>query len=67
VYFSRTAVASVFGAAGSFALILLWLYFSSAALLFGAELTQVRARRHGRRPQPADGAVPLDETKSSAA
>ncbi len=39
-YLSNSAVASAFGAAGSLALILLWVYYSSAILFFGAEFTK---------------------------
>jgi membrane protein len=56
LYLSRSTIGSVLGVAGSFGLLLLWLYFSFAVLLFGAELTQVRARQQGRRPQPTENA-----------
>jgi membrane protein len=46
-YLGRSAVASVYGAAGSLVLILVWVYYSSQILFFGAEFTQVYARRHG--------------------
>ena len=67
LYFSRTMIDNVFGVTGSFALLLLWLYFSYAVLLFGAELTQVRARQQGRRPQPTNNAVRVDRPQSPAA
>jgi membrane protein len=67
LYLSRSAMASVYGIAGSFALFLLWLYFSSAVLLFGAELTQLRARREGRPAQPTESAVPITKQESPAA
>ena len=57
VYFTQRTVATVWGTMGTFALLLLWLYYSSAALLFGAELTHARARREGRQMQPDDHAV----------
>lgn len=46
-----------YGAAASFVLLLLWAYYSAAIFLFGAEFTQVWARRHGRRIVPEKGAV----------
>jgi membrane protein len=46
-----------YGAAASFVLLLLWAYYSAAIFLFGAEFTQVWARRHGRRIVPEEGAV----------
>jgi uncharacterized BrkB/YihY/UPF0761 family membrane protein len=51
---------------GTFALLLLWLYLSSATLLFGAELTQVRARREGREMEPDDGAVRSGKPRNDA-
>ncbi len=51
----RTAV-SAFGAAGSFVVVLLWLYYSAVVLLFGAELTQVLLVRAGRSAPPRRGA-----------
>jgi membrane protein len=48
LYFSTSAPASAYGAAGSLALVLLWIYYSAQVLLLGAEFTQVWARRQGR-------------------
>ena len=42
-YLGREGTASAFGAAGSVVLLLLWVYYSSAILLFGAEFTLVYA------------------------
>lgn len=39
LYLSNAGTASAFGAAGSLAVLLMWLYFSSAVFLFGAEIT----------------------------
>ena len=57
LYLSRSTIASAYGAAGSFVVILLWVYYASQALLFGAEFTQVYAKRGGRPIEPADNAV----------
>jgi membrane protein len=65
-YFSRSVVGSVFGATSSFALLLLWLYFSYAVLLFGAELTQVWAKQQGRPAQPTESAIRVDRTNPAA-
>jgi membrane protein len=48
LYLGQTATASSFGAAGSFAVLLIWIYYSALISFFGAEFTQVYARRHGR-------------------
>jgi membrane protein len=45
-YLSQTHVASSYGAAGTFILILLWVYYSSLIFLYGAEVSRVW---HGRR------------------
>ncbi len=47
LYLGRTTIGSVYGAAGSLVVILVWVYYSSQILFFGAEFTQVYARRHG--------------------
>jgi membrane protein len=46
LYLGYTAVASSFGAAGSLAALLIWLYYSAQIFLFGAELTKAYANRH---------------------
>jgi membrane protein len=59
-YLGRSSVASAYGAAGSVVLLLVWVYYSAQILFFGAELTQVYARRHGSRLglAPETGAEP---------
>jgi membrane protein len=47
LYLGRTAVASVFGAAGSLVAIMLWVYFSAMVLFYGAEVSQVYAKWRG--------------------
>jgi membrane protein len=49
LYLGQTATGSAFGAAGSFAVLLIWIYYSALISFFGAEFTQVYARRHGRK------------------
>lgn len=56
VYLERKAAVTAFGAAGSFVVVLLWLYYSAVVLLFGAELTQVLLARAGRTAPPRRGA-----------
>jgi len=50
LYVGRSTVASIYGAAGSLAMILFWVYYSAQILLFGAEFTQVYSQR---RNEPA--------------
>jgi membrane protein len=48
-YLTHAGTASAFGAAGSLAVLLMWLYFSAAVLLLGAEFSAARARLHDPR------------------
>lgn len=61
LYLGHASIGSTFGAAGSLLVFLVWVYYSAQILLFGAEFTQVYARRYGSRIEPAEGAVPLTE------
>lgn len=56
LYLGKASVGSAYGAAGSLVVLLLWIYYSSLILFFGAELTQVYARRFGSRIVPKEGA-----------
>ncbi len=57
VYLSHANIGSVFGAAGSLTVILVWVYYSAQILLFGAEFTQVWARHYGISIRPDADAV----------
>jgi membrane protein len=48
IYLARTGGTSVFGAAASLVLLLLWIYYSAQILFLGAEVTAVLARRPER-------------------
>ena len=48
LYLGRAAVGSAYGAAGAFVVLLVWIYYSTQILLFGAELTFVYATQYGR-------------------
>ena len=61
LYLGHASVGSTFGAAGSLLVFLVWVYYSAQILFFGAEFTQVYARRYGSRILPAEGAVALTE------
>lgn len=56
-YLGQSNPGNAFGAAGSLALILVWIYYSAMILLIGAEFTQVWMQRSGRQIQPSRGAV----------
>ncbi len=49
LYLGRVVRTSVYGAAGSLVLLLLWVYYSSQILFLGAEFTEVYSRRYGSR------------------
>jgi membrane protein len=57
LYLGRSAVASSYGAAGSFIVVLLWVYYSSQILFAGVEFTKVYARKFGSGVRPTDNAV----------
>jgi membrane protein len=61
-YLGSGAAGSAYGAASSLITLLLWVYYSSQILLFGAEFTQVYAQRAGREFEPSEYAVRV-ETK----
>lgn len=56
-YLGSSSIASVYGAAGSVILILVWVYYSAIILYFGAEFTKVYANTHGKKIIPNDYAV----------
>ncbi len=61
-YLGSSAIASVYGAAGSVILILVWVYYSAIILYFGAEFTKVYAHTHGQNIVPYDYTVKIVKT-----
>src|SRR4030095_9321265 len=59
LYLGRSTVASVYGAAGSLVVLLLWIYYSAQVVFFGPESTKVSSRRVGAVVVPDKLAVPL--------
>lgn len=57
LYLSHTATASTYGAAGSLVLLLLWVYYSSLILLFGAAFTRAHSEARGIAVRPTSAAV----------
>jgi membrane protein len=66
LYIANANVGTVFGAAGSLTVILVWIYYSAQILLFGAEFTEVWARHHGVRLQPDGDAVWSNQMQADA-
>jgi membrane protein len=52
LYLGRSNAATTFGAAGSLALIMVWIYYSSQIVFLGAEFTQVYSNQFGTKPRP---------------
>jgi membrane protein len=63
LYLGSGAAGSAYGPASSLITLLLWVYYSSQILLFGAEFTQVYADRSGREVKPAEHAVRVQTTE----
>jgi len=55
-YLGKVAMGSAYGAAGSFVILLIWIYYSALICFFGAEFTHVYARTFGSRIRPEDHA-----------
>lgn len=56
-YLGKSDVGSTYGAAGSIIVILLWVYYSSIILYFGAEFTKVYSQHFGTPIEPSKHAV----------
>lgn len=63
LYLGSGAAGSAYGAASSLVTLLLWVYYSSQILLFGAEFTQVYANRFGSGGKPSKHAVCIATTE----
>lgn len=53
-YLGRSNMATIYGAAGSVIIIMVWAYYSSVILYLGAEVTKVYATQYGGKIQPND-------------
>ena len=56
-YLARSTVGSLYGAAGTFAVFLIWIYYSAQVFFIGAEFMQVYARKRGVPILPDKNAV----------
>jgi membrane protein len=52
IYLGYASPASIYGAAGSLIVLLLWIYYTTQIFLMGAVFTRAWARRHGRAIEP---------------
>jgi membrane protein len=62
-YLGKSNPGQAYGAAGSLAVLLLWVYYSSLILLFGAEFTETWAERRGEGIEPEPGAIRVRREK----
>jgi len=65
LYIGKSGVASVFGAAGSLVVLLLWVYYSAQIFLLGAEYTWVYAHELGSRKNSVEPLVADDQPSRS--
>jgi membrane protein len=66
LYISHSAFASSYGAAASFVVILVWVFYSAQILYFGAEFTRAYTRRFGSH-RDEDKSIPTTPPNSSSA
>ena len=64
LYLGSGTAASAYGAAGSLITLLLWVYYSSQILLFGAEFTQVYASEFGSPIEPDKYAIRIEHKEA---
>ena len=62
-YLGGTNPGNAYGAAGSLAVVLIWVYYTTMILLFGAEFTELWAERFGRGVTPEKGAIAYEEAE----
>ncbi|TCC98015.1 YihY/virulence factor BrkB family protein [Pedobacter psychroterrae] len=62
-YIGSSDVGSTYGAAGSLIVVLLWTYYSSIILYFGAEFTKAYAVKYGSEIHPSHYAVTTKEVE----
>ncbi|PPS42278.1 YihY/virulence factor BrkB family protein [Chroococcidiopsis sp. TS-821] len=61
LFLSQTNFASAYGVAGSFLIIITWIYYAAHILFLGAEFTKVYAKEHGAPIVPEEYAIPISE------
>ncbi len=59
-YLGNSSFTTIYGTAGSFVILLVWVYYSTLILLFGAEFTFVYSRQFGKKIQPYRNAVRVE-------
>jgi membrane protein len=62
-YISKSDVGSTYGAAGSLVILLIWIYYSSIILYFGAVFTKAYALKYGETIKPNEYAVVTEKVE----
>jgi membrane protein len=60
IYVGRSSLTSAYGAAGSLVALVIWIYYTSQIVFFGAEFTCARARRAGHGLRPSANAIEVE-------
>jgi membrane protein len=62
-YITKSNIGYIYGPAGSLVVFLLWIYYSSMILYFGAEFTKAFAIQNGAEISPAEYAVTVEQVE----
>lgn len=62
-YISKTQVGSTYGPAGSLIILIIWIYYSSMILYYGAEFTKAYAIKYGAHIHPSKFAVAVEQVE----
>ncbi len=57
LYISKSDIGTAYGAAGSLVILIVWIYYSSIILYFGAEFTKAYAIKYGSEIRPSEFAI----------
>lgn len=66
LFLNQTDFGSAYGVAGSFVIIITWIYYAAQILFLGATLTKIFAQRRGSPIVPSEYAVPLSHKERHA-
>jgi len=66
LYLGQASIGSVFGAAGSAVVFLVWVYYAALIFFFGAEITRTVAHYRGQHIDPSEHAEPDEEARQQA-
>ncbi|MBE9189090.1 YihY/virulence factor BrkB family protein [Gloeocapsopsis crepidinum LEGE 06123] len=61
LFLGQTDFGSAYGVAGSFLIIITWIYYAAHILFLGAEFTKVYAKQHGSPIVPEEYAIPISD------